>query len=74
MVAALPVQRDIDKAEAKALIEDHLKLTGSPRAEKLLSNWEKTCKKLIRVIPKTEAALEAAEEQHEAASTPKAKA
>jgi len=74
MVAALPVQRDIDKAEAKALIEDHLKLTGSPRAEKLLSNWEKTCKKLIRVIPKTKAALEAAEEQHEAASTPKAKA
>lgn len=74
MVAALPVQREIDKAEAKALIEDHHKLTGSPRAEKLLSNWEKTCKKLIRVIPKTKAALEAAEEQHEAASTPKAKA
>ncbi len=74
MVAALPVQREIDKAEAKALIEDHAKLTGSPRAAKLLANWEKTCKKLIRVIPKTKAALEAAEEQHEAASTPKAKA
>ncbi len=74
MVAALPVQRDIDKAEAKALIEDHLKLTGSPRAQKLLADWEKTCKKLIRVIPKTKAALEAAEELHEAASTPKAKA
>tara|TARA_B110000908_G_scaffold164877_1_gene213529 strand:- start:462 stop:5090 length:4629 start_codon:yes stop_codon:yes gene_type:complete len=74
MVEALPVQREIDKAEAKALIEDHAKLTGSPRAKKLLANWEKTCKKLIRVIPKTKAALEAAEEQHEAASTPKAKA
>jgi glutamate synthase domain-containing protein 3 len=30
MVEALPVQREIDKAEAKALIEDHAKLTGSP--------------------------------------------
>ena len=74
MVAALPVQRDIDKAEVKALIEDHAKLTGSPRAKALLADWDKTCKKLIRVIPKTKAALEAAEEQHEPASTPKAKA
>ncbi len=73
MVAALPVQRESDKKEAKALIEDHAKLTQSPRAIALLQNWEKTCKKLIRVIPKTKAALEAAEEQHEAASTPKAK-
>ena len=74
MVVALPVQRDIDKAEAKALIEDHAELTGSQRAKDLLANWEATCKKLIRVIPKTKAALEAAEEQHEAASAPKAKA
>ena len=74
MVVALPVVREQDKAEAKALIEDHAKLTGSPRATELLENWEKTCKKLIRVIPKTKASLEAAEEQHEAASTPKAKA
>jgi len=74
MIAALPVQREQDIAEAKALIEDHAKLTGSPRATELLTNWKKTSKKLIRVIPKTKAALEAAEEQHEAASTPKAKA
>ena len=74
MVVALPVQRDQDIAEAKALIEDHAKLTGSPRAKELLENWSATCKKLIRVIPKTKAAMEAAEEQHEAASTPKAKA
>ncbi len=74
MVVALPVQREQDIAEAKALIEDHAKLTESPRATELLENWEATCKKLIRVIPKTKAAMETAEEQHEAASTPKAKA
>jgi len=74
MVVALPVVREQDKAEAKALIEDHAKLTGSPKATRLLDSWDKTCKKLIRVIPKTKASLEAAEEQHEAASTPKANA
>ena len=74
MVVALPVVREKDKEEAKALIEDHAKFTGSPRAKELLAEWEKTCKKLIRVIPKTKASLEAAEEQHEAASTPKANA
>ena len=74
MVVALPVVREQDKAEAKALIEDHVKLTGSTRGKKLLENWNKTCKKLIRVIPKTRAQLEEAEAKHEAASTPKAKA
>ncbi|MFC4991239.1 glutamate synthase large subunit [Rubritalea tangerina] len=72
MVVALPIKREQDIAEAKALIEDHAELTGSPKAKRLLENWNKTCKKLIRVLPKTKAALEAAEEQHEAASTPKA--
>ncbi len=74
MVVALPVQREIDKAEAKELIRTHARLTGSPRAKEMLKSWKKTCKKLIRVIPKTKADLEQAEEQHEAASTPKTKA
>ncbi len=72
MVVALPVQRQQDKDEAKQMIQDHADLTGSPRAKQLLENWEKTCKKLIRVIPKTKALLEQAEEQHEAAAAPKA--
>lgn len=74
MIVALPAVREQDRAEAKALIEAHAELTGSPKATLLLENWEKTCKKLIRIIPKTKASLEKAEEQHEAASTPKTKA
>jgi glutamate synthase domain-containing protein 3 len=70
MVVALPVRRAQDFAEVKALIERHLDRTGSPQAKKLLSNWEETSLKLVRVIAKEHAELEAAEELHEAASTP----
>ncbi len=70
MVVALPVTRAQDLAEVKKLIEDHIAATGSPQGTKLLSNWEETARKFVRVIAKERAALEAAEEQHEAASTP----
>ena len=70
MVVALPINRAQDIAEVKALIEAHLEHTGSPQAKKLLSNWEETVLKLVRVIAKEHAELEAAEEQHEAASIP----
>jgi glutamate synthase (NADPH/NADH) large chain/glutamate synthase (ferredoxin) len=70
MVVALPVKRSQDIAEVRALIEAHAEKTGSPRALKLLASWEETTRKLVRVIAKERAALEAAEEQHEAASTP----
>ncbi len=70
MVVALPVKRAQDIAEVRSLIETHLEKTGSPQAKKLLENWEETTRKLVRVIAKERAALEAAEEQHESASTP----
>ncbi|MEX1049669.1 MAG: glutamate synthase large subunit [Akkermansiaceae bacterium] len=70
MVVALPVNRAQDIAEAKGLIQQHCDRTGSPHAAKLLSNWKETARKLVRVIPKERAELEAAEELHEAASTP----
>ncbi|RYD62390.1 MAG: hypothetical protein EOP84_34635, partial [Verrucomicrobiaceae bacterium] len=70
MVVALPVRRPQDFAEIKALVEQHLEKTGSPQAKKLLANWEETKLKLVRVIAKERAELEAAEEQHESASTP----
>jgi glutamate synthase domain-containing protein 2/glutamate synthase domain-containing protein 3 len=70
MVVALPVKRSQDIAEVKALIELHLEKTGSKQAEKLLARWPETVRKLVRVIPKERAELEAAEELHEAASTP----
>ena len=74
MIVALPIARDQDKLEIKALVEEHAKITGSARAKEMLADWDKFCKKIIRVIPKTKASLEAAEEQHEAASNPKANA
>ncbi len=70
MVVALPVTRPQDLAEVKSLIEQHVTATGSPQGKKLLSTWEESSRKLVRVIAKERAALEAAEEQHEAASTP----
>jgi glutamate synthase domain-containing protein 2/glutamate synthase domain-containing protein 1/glutamate synthase domain-containing protein 3 len=70
MVVALPVKRPQDIAEAKRLIELHLARTGSPQAKKLLAHWDDTVLKLVRVIAKERAELEAAEELHEAASTP----
>ena len=70
MVVALPVKRPQDIAEAKSLIEAHLTQTGSPQASKLLANWDDTILRLVRVIAKEHAELEAAEELHEAASTP----
>ena len=74
MIVALPIARDQDKLELKALVEEHAKITGSERAKEMLADWDKFCRKIIRVIPKTKASLEAAEEQHEAASNPKANA
>ena len=70
MVAPLPIKRDQDIAEVKRLIEEHIKLTGSTRAKKILENWEKSIYRFIRVIPKERAELEAAEEEHEAATNP----
>jgi glutamate synthase (NADPH/NADH) large chain/glutamate synthase (ferredoxin) len=71
MVVALPVSRPKDIDEVKSLIQLHLQKTGSKQAADLLKDWEATTRKLVRVIAKERAELEAAEEQHEAASTPK---
>jgi glutamate synthase domain-containing protein 3 len=71
MVVAMPITRPQDIAEVKALIELHQHKTGSIQAGDLLRDWDNTVKKLVRVIAKERADLEAAEELHEAASTPK---
>ena len=65
MVVALPIQREQDIAEAKALIEAHVEKTGSQRGKELLADWSGTVNKLIRVIPKDKHALEIAENEHE---------
>ncbi len=70
MVVALPIRRTQDIAEVKSLIELHHLRSGSVHAENLLENWDETTRKLVRVIARERAELEAAEELHEAASTP----
>lgn len=70
MVAPLPIKRPEDIDACKTLIQEHANLTDSKRAKELLDDWENTIHKIVRVIPKTRASLEKAEEQHEAASTP----
>lgn len=74
MVAPLPIKRKQDIAKVRELIEKHIELTDSGRAKRILAEWDKNVKKFIRVIPKERADLEAAEKEHEAASTPKSKA
>ncbi len=69
MVVPLPVRRDQDITELKKLITDHAEKTGSPHAKALLADWDNSLKKFVRVIAKERAALEEAEEAHEAAST-----
>lgn len=71
MVVAMPIRRPRDISEIKELIELHAEKTGSKQATELLADWETTVRKLVRVIAKERAELEAAEERHEAASTPK---
>ncbi len=70
MVVAMPVRRPQDISEVKALIELHSQKTQSQQASELLSDWDNTVNKLVRVIARERAELEAAEELHEAASIP----
>lgn len=65
MVTALPLKRERSVGLFRELLENHVKYTGSPWGQELLDDWENTLKKMVRVIPKTKAAMEAAEAQHE---------
>lgn len=70
MVVVLPLQRRQDIEELKGLLEQHASKTGSPHAKALLADWDNSLEKFVRVIAKERAALEAAEEEHEAATIP----
>jgi len=70
MVVALPIKRQDDIDQLRELIESHVAATGSPHARSILADWESSVRKFVRVIAKERAALEAAEEKHEAASQP----
>ncbi len=70
MVVALPVKRQQDIDELRALIEEHAEKSGSAHAAELLKTFDQDLNKYVRVIAKEKAALEAAEAEHEGAGDP----
>jgi glutamate synthase (ferredoxin) len=54
---------EVAAANLHTLLEQHLELTGSPRARKMLENWETTLADFRRVHPRGNVAL--LEEEHE---------
>jgi glutamate synthase domain-containing protein 3 len=40
-----------DEAHLRGLLEKHLDYTGSPRAAQILSNWEESLPRFIKVFP-----------------------
>ena len=40
-----------DREDLKRILEDHLRYTGSRKAEALLEDWDGSCKRFIKVMP-----------------------
>ena len=40
-----------DEKELKTLIENHVKYTGSPKAKRILENWDRECEFFVKVFP-----------------------
>lgn len=51
MVELSLLETDEDRAEVKSMVKAHLKYTGSPLAERLLSEWDAHAAEFIKVIP-----------------------
>jgi glutamate synthase domain-containing protein 3 len=52
MVDLEPVAAPEDAAELRALVEEHARLTGSERAQRILATWEVQLAKFIKVLPR----------------------
>lgn len=52
MVGLKKVDTPKEAAELRALIERHQALTGSEKADQVLSNWDKLLPKFVKVMPK----------------------
>jgi len=40
-----------DEAELRGLIENHVLYTGSPKASRILENWERERERFVKVFP-----------------------
>ena len=55
VLAQPPDQQQL--AEVRALLERHVRYTGSERAGALLTRWEERSRELVRIAPKLEEAV-----------------
>ena len=51
MVELSLVESEKDVAELKGIIEDHLRYTGSAKAERILRDWDNYLSMFIKVMP-----------------------
>ena len=51
MVALEPMVNAEDGAELRRMVEAHLRRTGSAVAERLLSDWRRSLKEFVKVMP-----------------------
>src|SRR3954453_8883529 len=51
MVELEPLAEESDLWLVHGLIEDHVRLTGSPRGKKLLDNWDHLVARFVKVMP-----------------------
>jgi glutamate synthase (NADPH/NADH) large chain len=51
MVELEPLVDDSDRWLVQGLVEDHVRLTGSARATKLLDNWDHVATRFVKVMP-----------------------
>ena len=51
MVELSLVESEKDVAELKGIIEDHLRYTGSAKAERILKDWDSYLPMFIKVMP-----------------------
>ena len=51
MVELEPLDDPKDREELKMILEKHLGYTGSQKARSLLSDWENSCRRFLKVIP-----------------------
>jgi glutamate synthase (ferredoxin) len=51
MVSASALEDPAEIADLRAMVERHAALTGSGRAKALLADWDRSARKMVRVIP-----------------------
>ncbi|MBM7649527.1 glutamate synthase (NADPH/NADH) large chain [Bacillus ectoiniformans] len=65
MILIETIQNDAEMSELKAMIETHHQLTNSPKAKRILDNWNEEKQQFIRIIPSEFKEMMASIQQYE---------